>query len=403
MIRSMTKYMRSKNRKHIIILIAGFIILVVIEYMSPKPVDWSLSFNKNDKIPYGNHVLYNLLPDVFKGKRIIDNTESLYEFFHNNDPHNSNIIFITDEFNPDELDLDNILSFVASGSHAFISAIRYKDNFLDTLNLGITADWFNINVSVSDSTFLNFVNPGLKKDTGYFFDKILYRYYFTSFDTANTCILGVNEKQKPNYIKTSFGKGCFYINTQPLVFTNYNLIHNSADYIFKALSYLPVNQTIWDEYYKPTNKKSLTPLRVLLNNPPFRAAYYLLITGLILFMIFEGKRRQRVIPVIKPLKNTSLIFVRTIGRLYLHNKNHKDIVLKKYRYFLEFVRTRYYLKTNEINEDMYEKLAEKSGININTIKKLFDKVRYIDQKVNISNIELLEFNKVLENFYKYCH
>jgi hypothetical protein len=51
---------------------------------------------------------------------------------------------------------------------------------------------------------------------------------------------------------------------------------------------------------------SMSPMRFILNNPPLRYAWYLLLLGLLIFVLFNAKRKQRIVPVIEPLKNTSL-------------------------------------------------------------------------------------------------
>ena len=64
----------------------------------------------------------------------------------------------------------------------------------------------------------------------------------------------------------------------------------------------------------------------------------------------QGKRKQRIIPVITPLKNTSLEFVETIGRLYYQKGTRSGIAHKKIIFFLDFIRTRYNIATNVFNQ-----------------------------------------------------
>jgi hypothetical protein len=46
-------------------------------------------------------------------------------------------------------------------------------------------------------------------------------------------------------------------------------------------------------------------------------------------MVFEAKRRQRIIPIIDVPQNTSVIFVKTIGQLYFNKKEHLTIAQRK--------------------------------------------------------------------------
>ena len=51
--------------------------------------------------------------------------------------------------------------------------------------------------------------------------------------------------------------------------------------------------------------------------------------GLILFIIFRGKRVQRIIPVISKLDNATVAFTRTIGELYYQHGDFTNIIEKK--------------------------------------------------------------------------
>ncbi|MEJ7677787.1 MAG: hypothetical protein WKG06_07955 [Segetibacter sp.] len=65
------------------------------------------------------------------------------------------------------------------------------------------------------------------------------------------------------------------------------------------------------------------------------------LAGLLLYVLFEMKRRQRIIPVITPLKNSTLDFVKTVASVYYNEKDNNGIADKKVNYFLEFVRSRF--------------------------------------------------------------
>ena len=103
-------------------------------------------------------------------------------------------------------------------------------------------------------------------------------------------------------------------------------------------SYLPKDRdTLW--FMEEQNLQSISPLRFILRNPPLRYAWYIFLVGFLVFIIFHAKRKQRIIPIIKPLENTSVEFVRSIGNLYLNEGDAKDMMQKKVTYFLNKVRT----------------------------------------------------------------
>ena len=122
--------------------------------------------------------------------------------------------------------------------------------------------------------------------------------------------------------------------------------------------------------------------------------------GLILFVIFRGKRVQRIIPVITKLENSTVDFTRTIGELYYQHGDFTNIIDKKIQYFLEFVRTNYYLDTNQLNPSFIDKLAAKSSNTKESTKSLVDYLVFLKSKTNHSEQELIELNKKIEHFTK---
>ena len=388
-----------KNWKYIIIFIILLITFFVAEFIRPKETDWSISFEKNDKIPFGTYVLYNLMNDIYGKELFFVNNRSLYEFFEQREKvQKSNLIIISNEIELSDIDIDVLLQYVADGNNVFISAMYIQNRLLDSLNLQIEYVFHNSNDTIS----CYFVNPNLKSENKFQFHKNVTKNYFLISDESTTTILAVNDEKEPNFVKISFGNGFFYIHNQPFVFTNYYLLtEKNYEYVFKALSYLPKTTTYWDEYFKPNRKKiNSSPLRVIFDSPALRIAYFLLIIGGILYMLFIGKRKQRIIPIIKPLTNTSIEFNETIARLYLHKKNHKDIALKKYKYFLEKIRTTYFITTNEFTIKNIEKISEKTGVKIEILNKIFNHLKIIQQQQAISEQELFRFNNLIEMFWK---
>ncbi len=399
--------MRKKN-KHIIFLIVTFLLLVAVEYFAPKELDWTPTFRRNDKIPYGCYIMHDILPHVFPSNNVEVNVSTLYQLSKRDSLNKVNFIFINSSFEPNDIDTRILLDKVKEGSSAFIAANRVSPTIADTLNLSIRIEWLKKTWLKNDTSAINFVNPYLQRDSGYAYNKEMYQYYFNRFDTAITTVLGTNGKGDVNFIQVQWGDGNLYFHSLPLAFTNYNLLkENNIEYISKALAYLPANDIIWDEYHKPQYGKPSTPIRYILSSPPLKTAYIVLMVALVLYLLFEGKRRQRIIPVVKPPKNTSIEFTETVGRLYLHSHNHVDIVRKRLNYLLEYIRTKYYidLSHNEllhstISVKKIEYIHQKTGIPVEIINRVFGIYRKIAHREQLSNHELLVFSNMIEDFYQ---
>ncbi len=172
---------------------------------------------------------------------------------------------------------------------------------------------------------------------------------------------------------------------------------------FIKLSYLPRQTTIWDEYYKPLSQHAnQSPLSYILSSPPIKLAYYLLIISLILFMYFNGKRQQRSIPIIKPLKNSSLDFIHTVGRLYYNRKNHKDIAQKKFLHLKEYLRSKYHIELHGEKEKYLHQLSLRSNISERTLILLFEQAELLFIKEQINDEDLENFHAKIEYIYGNC-
>ncbi len=406
--------MFKENKKYIIVLAVCFTALILLQLYSPKPINWSLSYIKSAKIPYGTSALYKMLTEIFPGQNITEAGLPAYNTLKATNYNNYNYIIINTVCEPDTLDTRELLRFAARGNNVFIAANYFGGKLADTLKLKTDnyIDLSTISKYKNDSTTLsdvyktqdtvktNFTNPQLRQSGYYIYNKGFDGTYLSSFDTIKSDVLGKNLNDKINFIKINVGKGHIFINTLPEAFSNYHFVGTNYTYVYKALSYLPNQSTIWDEYYKAGNDKSGSPLRVIFNNPLLLKAYYLLIISLILFMIFGAKRKQRIIPVVEPYKNTTLQFIDIVGTLYYQTGNHKNIADKKISYFLEYIRTSFQVKTIIYDEAFITKIANLSGIEYQQIHNLFYYFTDLSIKQTITEEELLKLNAMIENFHK---
>lgn len=378
--------------------LAVFALLLYVELTAPRPVDWTPSFSRYDKIPYGSYVLYDLLADYFPGQEIIPSEKPIHETIVEGEfTYASNYIFINSNFKIDEFEAAELITYAAKGGNVLIAAEQFGKALTDTLEF-TTRFPFRM---PDDSVSINLSNPALRRDSSYVYRNGTTDYFFTRFDTARALVLGRNSLGQVNFIRLAHGAGAFYLSTVPYAFTNYNaLYHGNIDYISKALSYLPRQPVYWDEYYKVRRQSASTPLRFILNRPALQWAWYLTLAGVLLFIIFEGRRRQRIIPVIPPLSNTTVQFVQTVGRLYYLNGDHKNLAEKKISHFLEHLRNYYYLKTDSLSEALYQQIAEKSGISRGEVDKLFRTIRTVQQREEISEAELQQLHQLMETFYQ---
>jgi hypothetical protein len=59
-----------KNLKFIIPVTVIFVVMVLIKMFTPEPTDWNPSYSKNDKIPFGSYILFDLMEDIFRIEKL---------------------------------------------------------------------------------------------------------------------------------------------------------------------------------------------------------------------------------------------------------------------------------------------------------------------------------------------
>ncbi|MBL4669854.1 MAG: DUF4350 domain-containing protein [Flavobacteriales bacterium] len=388
--------LKNPNIKYYVMLALGFVLVVLVQYNVPKPVNWMESYSQQDKVPYGCFILKDLMPDLFPNQTIIESKLPAYNQLK--DQKNTNYIIINNTFKADKLDAEKLLKFVSNGNNVFIAANHFEGKFAEILSIKTK---FGYDYLDNDTiTTINLTNKHLNYKKGYSYNAHQFpNCYFTSIDSNYTTVLGEDKKGNINFIKVTYGEGNIYINTLPKAFTNYYLTDSvNYDYAFRALSYLPNQTIIWDEYYKAGRRMVSSPIRYILGEPALKMAYLVLIFSLLVYIIFNVKRKQRIIPVIEPLKNVTVGFVDVVGTLYYQNKNHYNLAEKKITYFLDFVRTNYLLKTNKLNADFIWSLTKKSGVTELEVNKLIGCIASI--KKGMSEQELIKLNKLITEFHQ---
>ncbi len=319
---------------------------------------------------------------------------------------NQTYILIDGNFKPEDKDEEELFNFVGRGNTVFIAADEFKNSFEYRLGFGTLKNLFPGSIDSKVSNVVR-LTEGPYWGKAYPMDDQGFFSYFSYLDSTKCKVLGTNKDGDPNLISMKFGKGFFLISTVPKAFTNYHVLHdNNNEYAASVLSYLPKTQpVIWDQFYKEGSQlgKSENPLRVLLENDSARIALYLILVLFILYIVFFGKRTQRIIPVLKPFTNSSVEFTQTVGRLYYQKRDHRNLALKKFYYLLDFIRQHYFMGSSKLDRQFSDKLAAKTGYNPNSLWIIFSAVESIKMRDTISEEELIVFNNNIEDFYNHIH
>lgn len=271
-------------------------------------------------------------------------------------------------------------------------------------------------------------NPNRKKEYSYVydFDTLPYPWrafgpdFFERFDKFNIkksgkIITSLDSEKYTNFVEIPMGEGILYLHTTPLVFTNWNLIDEDKMRFAEShfydigkgnLYWAEENRKyIYEEGAANRNKSSAgeSSLEFILSEPSLRKAYYLLLLTVVLYLFFGAKRKQRIIPVQSPPKNTSIEYAGVVSQLFFEQSDHYKLILLKMDLFKSHLLEKYGLRLppNKSDWDNFSKIAAvKTGIHIDAYKNIFQ--AFITAEVNrfANAYDMVQFHKLLEIYYQ---
>ena len=367
-----------------------------------KRLDRRVSLWRLDKIPYGTKFAYENLSYVFP-KAEIRTSNRFPDIYQGSEPDDTTraLIIISPQFVPEAGEMKSLIRFAAAGNQVFISALVFDDTIFHMLNLKEQENLYG----EGDSTEVSLWNA-VKNE----WDKFAYPGYsldpfFNSFDSLHTTVLGRDNKGKPDFVRIPYAHGgAIFLHLNPFVFTNFFLLHGgNKSYYDLALSYLPRKTGVveWSDYFRYTrNQNSFSALKFILSKPSLRWAFWLTVILFFLLFLVESKRKQRPVAEIPSPRNASEDFVKTVGRLYFQQKNNQNLAAKMVTAFLENVRVNYNMSTSALNDEFAKKFAFRTGRSLVEIETLIQMIHASRLNPNLSDQELLDLHKQINQYTK---
>lgn len=455
------------SRNFLFAMLVLFVLFCLLQVNLPKKFVWSPTFSHVDKQPLGCFVFDSVLTQSLpNGYHVTKKT--FFQLDQEHAKEKISVLMVVDQQNLKQLDVKYLCNIARRGGKVMVVAsssfddgrnadtvvvdelertfkVRIEDGMYFSLR-GIlsglkahdndmydTIYWNNRETMYAAQSYRMFYNmvggtlfvdsvPKVKRlaytlsTAGYDYrHDSLYVGDFTGFDTI------VDEKERieridtfaikkvPVAVSVPYGKGEVIFVSSPLLFTNYGMLEgNTFVYIFRLMSYLadlPVYRT---EAYVKTDAMLVaeqSPFREFIKRPPLRWALYLALLGVVLFMIFTARRRQRVIPIMSKPANRSLEFIQLIGTLYYQRKDHVDLVRKKFKLFAEELRKTAGVDISDVNTDdrEYLLLAEKTGMNCDRLKKVIRQIRLVlHSEGNISVEEMRSLIDAMDTIVRHA-
>ncbi|WP_291528340.1 DUF4350 domain-containing protein [Bacteroides sp. UBA939] len=384
----------------IISIIAFLILMFAVKYRLPKKFVWTPTFSHYDTQPFGCAVFDSLLSVSLPNGYSLSG-KTFYQLEQEDTVSCRGILLVGNSLVLENIHVDALLKMAERGNKIMLVSTQFSRTLKDTLGFGSYSSYFNPMVLKKYATSL-FSKDSLcwvgdsavyPRQTFYFYPQLV----ASDFSSDSLPVKVLAEKtivdqyseddsvvvdtvsRVPVAMSYQWGKGEIILVSTPLLFTNYGVLDGkNATYIFRLLSQmgeLPIVRT--EGYVKEAAQSQMSPFRYFLLHKPLRWALYLTMFGVILFMLFTVRRKQRAIPVIRKPENKSLEFTELIGTLYFQKKDHAHLVRKKYIYFAEVLRREIQVDVEEVADDehSFDRIARKTGMGVDEISGLIREIR----------------------------
>lgn len=406
-------------------VVIGFMVLVIAAIFGLQAMfssflprfQWHEQFYPESDQPYGHHILYELLSE---DSTVTPINKPLSKFFSRN-TESGTYMFVSSEIFLWDENVDSLLTWVALGNDAFFSSSE-SPWFIDSLsgfNLdsAIFYEWHDTAEVCLDKSIDSSQKKYqyIHKDA---FDTLSREWAFIS-DSAY--VYHIQERfpiqslgqfyYGHNFFEIKHGKGRVLVHLEPYLFTNYHILRDEGfEYSSHVIGYLNNNGNIfWDEYsteYHYENDSENgdylenSPLKVIFSQPALKHAWWVLLAGVALYILFKSKRQQRIIPVIYYPENTSKAYARALGALYHRSGEPKYLASEMMLMFHNFNRRKYQIQFDPNNKDFAAQLAKKSKVKIEIITDILNISRRLEYSDLAKMVELVQLYEILNIYYK---
>lgn len=377
--------------------------MTMFKYVDVPDVNWSPNYNLDSEEPYGAMVFTEVLDLYF------DDIET--EEFNGDIPEpaygeKALYVFIGSKARFPDDESRKLDSLSEMGHHVLLIADKFEFTRPYAINgMGVMerfdAEKLEVSFSRDADIDRNYVFRNYEQD----FEELWEGSFLSfkpelitewNFDQRITVDLG-----RSVYVVSEYDSGSFRLHSIPRLFSNAAALQEGyLDHFHEVFDGINTDKV----YYADADRRisgpeqAENPMQYVMGQKSLRRAYYLtLITGL-LFLLFGGKRRQKVIPTRKVNENTSLEYVKTVSRLFQKQNQNQKLVNKMQKVFYHRIGKQYFIDKND--PDFTSLLSRKTKVPEEEIDDLRNRLAVASEMGSYSDALLMETYTRLDRFYK---
>jgi len=403
--------------KHFILIIAVLAVGIILLFFFHKhKFSWYPSFKTNDTEPYGCMIFDSIMSSSMKGNyQVLNiNPDSILCMKE----HQGKTVLCLFEYL--EIDPQNILNYTKKGGHVIL-ACDYC-NYITSRELGYDYYFMNVNREPVEGKFVDLTYLKDKKYNSkkYTVSECLIQTVINQYDYDDEFEDNIYEEEtkKPDHHfkwkdvitalidgkqmsvmkTTNYGKGKITLLSMPLLLTNYGILENNNSALImrifsqnknmKMVRTSSLNKMVNKNNFRKNDfeQENTSLLEYILSETALKTALYLALLGIALFFFFGIRRKQRIIPVIKPKQNGQLEFIKQIGGLYKRRNASDSIIMKKYTMMADKIMRKVHvdIKDQDNINDSIMAISNYTGLQKESVQKM---IYYIDAHLNYKKKE----------------
>ncbi|MGB3799493.1 MAG: DUF4350 domain-containing protein [Lewinella sp.] len=410
---------------------AMFLFLATVSLCGCTSTNWSENYDPEGSDPFDLLALRELLAARPEGLVTLQDTA---DFQRLDSLEDSNYLFVGEYPYYTESAVEQLLEYVGDGHTAFIAAKQLPEDLLLEL---FSYDCYDPEESsLLEPTFSEFYLDSLtafRYPKGDSFELVNVRFWRPMAIALHTVpeyllcdpdrdiqVLGTIDSVGINFIRVGWGAGNIYLHTNPVFFTNWFVVDSSQyRYPEEMLRVIRSGPTVWDESSRRYRRSAAgadqhasrdyaggrnllngnETLRYIQEHRALAFAWYTLLAGVFLYVLFRGKRRQRVIPMLPARVNSSRRFIDTISRLVQEKGNHAALAQRELTSLRFHLNNRFGLRWGEGKPPPAD-LSERIGLSADVTERALTQIRLVSAGRRLEEGDLLRFYRAIEPLYR---
>jgi len=400
--------------------------------------EWRETYEPYEDIPYGLDLLPEVLDARFGADKVSELNRSAVRKGKLRDAEPGSLyLAVSPGLTYTRPEVDELLAFADAGGHILLAAKSFRNTILDTFDVDdcILGQYFAQGQGFVERPLVEFAGgdtmrlpaiastvgealyiPYLRRDLACLpeaRDLILAR----GMDT----IISNNGVPYPWMVRFPFGSGTLDMLSTPVALSNVYLTRASGQaYVDKLFGFYPgsVPAVLYDReryaaeaWVDKLNRDDVPSINgggsqadeslldYVLSRPALATAWYALLFGFIVFLLLGARRKQRVVPLVQPRRNTTYDHLRNISRLYLANPDNLLMTRKQLGLFEAYCTRKFGLAPLRNNEDR-ARLQRMQGVDKSDIDTLVRYHNTVQRGEQVTDGGLVRLVRILQAVYR---